>query len=94
MNEQVGHPTIACRWICSLIAGPLLYRISATNGDVYHFFIPVVLAAIAGLVLFANSVFCLLCDRNWRSAAINLFLILVSTIGLFTARYYLPQFRM
>ena len=95
MNQRVGHPSIACRWICSvLVASPLLYRVSVTDGDVYHFFILVVLAPVAGVVLFANSLFCLLRYRNWKSASISLLFIMVSAIGLLTARYYLPQFRM
>lgn len=95
MNRRVGHPSIACRWICSvLIASPLLYRASVTDGDVYHFFVLVVLAPVAGVVLFANSLFCLLRHPNWRSAAINFFFIVLSAIGILTARYYLPQFRM
>jgi hypothetical protein len=95
MSQRVGHPSLACRWICSvLIAGPLLYRVSVTEGDVYHFFILVVLAPVAGLVLFANSLFCLIRYRNWKSASFSLVFILVSAVGVLTAWYYLPQFRM
>jgi len=95
MNQGPGHPSIACRWICSaLVVGPLIYRFSVTDGDVYHFFILVVLAPVAGLVLFANSLFCLLRHRNWKSASFSLVFILVSAIGFLVARYYLPQFRM
>jgi hypothetical protein len=95
MNQQVGHPSIACRWICTiLVTSPLLYRVSVTNGDVYHFFILVVLAPVAGFVLFANSLFCLFRYRNWKSASLSLGFILVSAIGVLTAAYFLPQFRM
>lgn len=95
MNQRPGHPSIACRWICSvLVAGPLLYRVSAAEGDVYQFFILVVLAPVAGIVLFANSRFCLLRYRNWKSASLSFVFILVSAIGFLVARYCLPQFRM
>jgi hypothetical protein len=94
-NQRVGHASIACRWTCTvLVASPLLYRISVADGDVYHFFILVVLAPVAGFVLFANSLFCLFRYRNWKSASLSLAFILVSSIGVITAAYYLPQFRM
>jgi hypothetical protein len=95
MSLRVGGFTLACRYICSaLIAGPLLYWSSATDGDAYHFLALVVLAPIAGLVLFANSLFCLFRYRNWKSASFSLIFIFVSVIGVLTARYFLPQFRM
>jgi len=95
MNLTIGNLTLWCRLICSaLVAGPLLYRISAIDGDAYHFLVLVLLAPIAGLVLFANSIFCLFRYRNWKSASFSLIFILVSVIGALTAWYYLPQFRM
>ncbi len=95
MSLRIGGRTFACRIICSvLVAGPLLYRGSVADGDAYHFLALVLLAPIASLVLFANSIFCFVRYRNWKSASFSLIFILVSVIGVLTARYFLPQFRM
>ena len=95
MSLRVGSFTLACRFICSaLVVGPLLYWSSVTDGDAYHFLALVLLAPIAGLVLFANSLFCLFRYRNWKSASFSLIFIFVSVIGVLTAQYFLPQFKM
>lgn len=92
---RVGKPTIACRYVCSaLVVAPWLYWGTVTDGDAYHFLGLVLLAPLAGLVLFANSVFCLLRYRTWRSAFFSLGFVLVSGIGALAAVYFLPQFRM
>ncbi|MEE8551109.1 MAG: hypothetical protein V3T08_07645 [Gemmatimonadota bacterium] len=95
MSQRLGGFTLTCRFICSaLVAGPLLYFGFVADGDAYHFLALVVLAPVAGLVLFANSLFCLFRYRNWKSAWVSLIFICVSVIGVLTARYFLPQFRM
>jgi len=77
-----------------LVAAPVLYRFSVTEGDAYHFLILVLLAPVAGVVLFANSLFCLFRYPNWRSVALSIVFILVGAGGVLTAVHYLPQFRM
>ena len=87
--------TLACRVICSaLVAAPLLYAGVVVNGDAYHFLILVLLAPVAGLVLAANSLFCIIRYRKLESPWISLVFILVGAIGFLAARYFLPQFRM
>ena len=95
MSLRVGNFTVACRYICSaLIAGPLLYWSLVADGDAYHFLALVLMAPIAGLVLFANSLFCLFRYRNRKSAPLSLIFMLVSAVGVLVAWYFLPQFRM
>jgi hypothetical protein len=65
-----------------------------TDGDAYHFLALVLLAPIAGVVLFANSFFCVFRDRSLGSFWISLVFMLVGVIGLVEAWYFLPQFRM
>ena len=95
MNWRIGIYTTCCRFICSiLVAGPLLYRATADDGSAAQFLVLVLAAPTAGLVLIANSLFCLVRHRNWRSAGISLLFILVGVIGILVAWRYLPQFRM
>ncbi len=95
MNVKVGGLTLGCRLVCSLlVAGPWLYRISVTDGDAYRFLVLVLLAPLAGFVLCANSLFCLVRYRNWKSASFSLLFILVSLVGVLTAWHFLPKFRM
>jgi hypothetical protein len=95
MSLRVGSVTLACRFICSaLVAGPWLYWSFVTDGDAYHFLALVLMAPIAGLILFANSILCLFRYRTWKSASLSFIFISVSVIGVLTARYFLPQFRM
>jgi len=94
-SSSIGNLTLVCRYICSgLVAAPLLYWSSVTDGDAYLFLILVLLAPVAGLVLFVNSLICLFRQRSWKAASFSLIFIVVSVIGVLTARYFLPQFRM
>jgi hypothetical protein len=54
----------------------------------------VLLAPVAGLVLVANSLFCLFRYRNVESFWIGLAFVLVGVTGILEAWYFLPQFRM
>ena len=57
---RIGGFTLTCRFICTaLVAGPLLYVNFVADGSAYHLLALVLLAPIAGLVLVANSLFCL-----------------------------------
>jgi hypothetical protein len=95
MSRQLGGFTLVCRLICTaLVAAPLLYVNFVADGDAYHFLALVVLAPIAGLVLVANSLFCLLRYRNLESSWIGLAFVLVGVTGILEAWYFLPQFRM
>jgi len=98
MSRELGGFTLSCRFICSaLVAFPLLHfyiTVDDGSGDVYHFLALVLLAPIAGLVLIANSLFCLFRYRNIKSSLISFVFILVGVIGFLVAWYFLPQFRM
>ena len=92
---RVGAYTLICRFICSvLVAGPVVYFSLVTDGDAYHFLALVLLAPIAGLVLVANSLFCLVRYRNLESSWIALAFVLVGVTGILEAFHFLPQFRM
>jgi len=94
-SRKPGGFTLACRFICTaLVAGPLLYFNFVTEGDAYHFLALVLLAPVAGLVLVANSLFCLLRYRDIESSWVGLAFILVGVTGFIEAWYFLPQFRM
>jgi len=95
ISRRVGAYTLICRLICSLlVAGPVVYFSFVAEGDVYHFLILVLLAPLAGLVLVANSLFCLYRYRKVESFWIGLAFILVGVTGVIEAWYFLPQFRM
>ncbi len=95
MNVTVGRYSLVCRLVCSaLVVGPSIYRISVEDGDAYHFLALVLLAPLAGFVLFLNSLFCLFRYRTWKSAGVSLIFIPVSAIGAVVAWHFLPQFRM
>ena len=65
---RIGAYTLMCRLICSLlVAGPVVYFSFVTDGDAYHFLALVLLAPVAGLVLIANSLFCLFRYRKFES---------------------------
>ena len=84
-----------CRFICSaLVAAPLCYVSFVAEGDAYHFLVLVLLAPVAGIVLVANSLFCLFRYRNLESLWIGLVFVLVGVIGFVEAWHFLPQFRM
>jgi hypothetical protein len=92
---RIGAYTLMCRLICSLlVAGPLFYFNFVTEGDAYHFLALVLLAPVAGLVLVANSLFCLFRYRKFESFWVGLAFILVGVTGVIEAWYFLPQFRM
>ncbi len=94
-SRRLGGFTLMCRLICSLlVAGPVLYVSFVAEGDAYHFLALVLLAPVAGLVLVANSLFCLFRSRNVESFWIGLAFVLVGVTGILEAWYFLPQFRM
>ncbi len=95
MSRRIGGFTLMCRLICSLlVAGPVLYVSFVAEGDAYHFLALVLLAPVAGIVLVANSLFCLSRYRNLESPWIGLAFVLVGVTGILEAWYFLPQFRM
>jgi hypothetical protein len=92
---RVGAYTLICRFICSvLVACPVFYVSFVTEGSAAQFLILVLLAPIAGLVLVANSLFCLVRYRKVESFWIGLAFILVGLTGFIEALYFLPKFRM
>ena len=94
-SRRLGGFTLACRFICSfLVACPLLYVNFVVEGDAYHFLAMVLLAPVAGLVLVANSVFCLYRYRKIESSWVGVVYVLVGVIGLLEAYHFLPKFRM
>jgi len=64
------------------------------DGIAYRFFMLLLPAPIAGLVLFTNSIFCLIRYHNWEPVSLSPIVVLFSGIGVLTAWYYLPQSRM
>jgi hypothetical protein len=72
----------------------MLYVNFVADGDAYHFLALVLLAPVAGLVLVANSLFCLFRCRNLEFSWIGLAFVLVGVTGVIEAWYFLPQFRM
>ncbi len=94
-SRRLGGFTLMCRLICSLlVAGPVLYVSFVVEGDAYHFLALVLLAPVAGIVLVANSLFCLFRYRNLESPWIGLAFVLVGVTGILEAWHFLPQFRM
>ena len=95
MSRRLGGFTLPCRFICNaLVAGPLFYLSFVADGDAYHFLALVLLAPVAGLVLVANSLFCLFRYRNVESSWMSLMFVQVRVIGVLEAWYFLPQFKM
>jgi hypothetical protein len=93
-SRKPGRFTLACRFICTaLVAAPLLYFNLVADGSAYFLLALVLLAPIAGLVLIANSLFCLIRYRNVESSWIGLAFVLVGVTGIVEAWYFLPQFR-
>ena len=87
--------TGTCRFLCSaLVAAPLCYVSLVVDGDAYHFLALVLLAPVAGLVLMANSLFCLFRYRHLESPWMGLGFALVGVTGVLVAWHFLPQFRM
>jgi hypothetical protein len=94
-SRRLGAYTLICRFICSvLVACPVFYVSFVTEGSAAQFLILVLLAPIAGLVLVANSLFCLVRYRNLESSWIALAFVLVGVTGILEAYHFLPQFRM
>ena len=92
---RIGAYTLICRLICSLlVAGPVVYVSFVTDGSAVEFLVLVLLAPIAGLVLVANSLYCLFRYRKLESFWVGLAFILVGVTGVLEAWYFLPQFRM
>jgi hypothetical protein len=92
---RIGGFTLACRFICTaLVAAPLLYFNLVAHGSAYHLLALVLVAPIAGLVLVANSLFCLIRYRKVESYWIGLAFVLVGLTGILETWYFLPQFRM
>ena len=92
---RIGAYTLICRLICSLlVAGPVVYFSFVADGSAAEFLVLVLLAPIAGIVLVANSLFCLVRYRKLESFWIGLAFILVGVTGVIEAWYFLPQFRM
>jgi hypothetical protein len=92
---RIGGFTLACRFLCSvLVASPLVYFSFVAEGDAYHFLALVLLAPVAGIVLVANSLFCLFRYRKVESFWIGLAFVLVGVTGVIEAWYFLPHFRM
>ena len=95
MNMKVGKFSVACRFLGSvLVVSPLAYWSTVENGDAYHFLALLLLAPLAGLVLFLNSLFCLFRYRTWKSAGVSLIFILLSPVGVVVTWHFLPQFKM
>jgi len=94
-SRRVGAYTLICRLICSLlVAGPVVYISFVTEGSAAEFLVLVLLAPVAGLVLIANSLFCLFRYRKLESFWVGLAFVLVGVTGVIEAWYFLPQFRM
>ena len=92
---RIGGFTLTCRFICTvLVAAPLIYFNFVADGSAYYFIALVLLAPVAGLILVANSLFCLFRYRNLESFWIGLAFVLVGVTGILEAWYFLPQFRM
>jgi hypothetical protein len=92
---RIGGFTLICRLICIvLVAGPLVYFSLVTDGSAAEFLILVLLGPLAGLVLVANSLFCLVRYRKVESFWIGLAFVLVGVTGILEALYFLPKFRM
>ena len=96
-RSRPGTKTLMCRLVCTvLVASPLINYVSTVisggGGNAYLFFLLLVVAPIAGLVLIANAVFCLV--RYGTSAKASLIFILIGAIGFLEAWIFLPKFRM
>jgi hypothetical protein len=72
----------------------VVYFSFVTDGSAAEFLVLVLLAPIAGIVLAANSLFCLYRYRKVESFWVGLAFILVGVTGILEAWYFLPQFRM
>ena len=99
MVQKIGSLTLVCRLICSALVGFTIFDYTKTvlsggNGNAYVFFILLVLAFFAGIILIINSFFCLYRYRNIESYWVSVLFMLVGGVGIFMAWHFLPQFRM
>lgn len=95
MSRKIRRFTVTCRFICSaVVASPLFYVSFVADGDAYHFLALVLLAPVAGLVLVANSLFCLFRYGKLEFSWIGLVFVLIGVIGVLEAWHFLPQFKM
>ena len=95
MSRKPRGFTLTCRIICSvLVAAPLFYVSFVADGDAYHFLVLVLLAPAAGVVLVANSLFCLVRFRTLEPFWIGFAFLIVGLLGVLVAWYFLPHFRM
>lgn len=96
MLQNVGRFTVLCRSIgTAMIAAPLLYWWSfGHQGDALVLLVLALISALAGLVLFANSIYCLRHARNRGQRLTSLLFLLGSVIGVFAMPYVLPGWRM
>ena len=93
--RRAGPFTRACRVVCGgLAVAPLAYWAFVTEGSAYEFFVLLVVAPFAGLVLGVNSLFCFLRRPGWASAFVNLAFVVLGAMGALAAWHFLPQFRM
>lgn len=96
MNQGVGRPTAICRLICcGALAAPLLYWLGfAYKGDAFVLLILAFLSLVAGLVLFVNSMFCLVRYRKQGQFWPGMLFAFVSVIGVVAMPYVLPGWKM
>lgn len=95
-NQNVGRLTFLCRWTCGgMLAAPLLYWWGlAYKGDALILLVLALLSLIAGLVLFVNSIFCLVRHRKQGQFSTSIFFAFVSVIGVLAMPYVLPGWKM
>ena len=99
MAKNIGSLTLVTRLICSALVGFTIFDYTKTvlsggNGNAYVFFILLMLAFFAGIILIANSFFCLYRYRSIESYWVSIAFILVGGVGILMAWHFLPQFRM
>jgi len=82
--------------MCSaMLAAPLLYWWSlAYKGDALILLLLALLSLVAGLVLFVNSIFCLVRYRDRGQFMASTFFVVVSVIGVLAMPYVLPGWKM
>jgi hypothetical protein len=95
ITRMPGRATEWCRLVSTVVLlGPVLYWTIPVGGDAYVFLALVLAAPLAGAVLFANSLYCLIRYRSAPAFRASLAFMLLSTAGIFEAWYFLPRFGM